>query len=134
MQLWPVRAPRPVTEKHTADFPLLTGQRILDALFPCVQGGTTAIPGAFGCGKTVISQALSKYSNSDIIIYVGCGERGNEMAEVLMDARWFHCRPDLLLTAEIVPKTDHGHWRSARTHHETHHAGGEYIEHAGRSS
>lgn len=51
----------------------------------CVQGGTTAIPGAFGCGKTVISQALSKYSNSDIIIYVGCGERGNEMAEVLMD-------------------------------------------------
>ncbi len=51
----------------------------------CVQGGTTAIPGAFGCGKTVISQALSKFSNSDVIIYVGCGERGNEMAEVLMD-------------------------------------------------
>jgi V-type H+-transporting ATPase subunit A len=51
-------------------------------LFRCVQGGTTAIPGAFGCGKTVISQALSKYSNSDVIIYVGCGERGNEMAEV----------------------------------------------------
>jgi len=56
MQLWPVRAPRPVADKLTADFPLLTGQRILDALFPCVQGGTTAIPGAFGCGKTVISQ------------------------------------------------------------------------------
>ena len=90
MQLWPVRAPRPAAEKHTANFPLLTGQRILDALFPCVQGGTTAIPGAFGCGKTVISQALSKYSNSDIIIYVGCGERGNEMAEVLMEARWSH--------------------------------------------
>ncbi|KAG6813115.1 hypothetical protein H0H92_013969 [Tricholoma furcatifolium] len=85
MQLWPVRAPRPIAEKKTADFPLLTGQRILDALFPCVQGGTTAIPGAFGCGKTVISQALSKYSNSDIIVYVGCGERGNEMAEVLME-------------------------------------------------
>ncbi|KAL5490117.1 VMA1 [Sanghuangporus weigelae] len=85
MQLWPVRAPRPVAQKLTADFPLLTGQRILDALFPCVQGGTTAIPGAFGCGKTVISQALSKFSNSDIIIYVGCGERGNEMAEVLME-------------------------------------------------
>ncbi|EIM82586.1 V-type ATPase [Stereum hirsutum FP-91666 SS1] len=85
MQLWPVRAPRPVAEKHTADHPLTTGQRILDALFPCVQGGTTAIPGAFGCGKTVISQALSKFSNSDIIIYVGCGERGNEMAEVLME-------------------------------------------------
>ena len=83
MHSWPVRAPRPVTEKLVADTPLLTGQRILDSLFPCIQGGTTAIPGAFGCGKTVISQALSKFSNSDIIMYVGCGERGNEMAEVL---------------------------------------------------
>ncbi|KAI9293577.1 V-type proton ATPase catalytic subunit A [Neoconidiobolus thromboides FSU 785] len=85
MHTWPVRSPRPVAEKLAANHPLLTGQRVLDALFPCVQGGTTAIPGAFGCGKTVISQSLSKYSNSDIIIYVGCGERGNEMAEVLMD-------------------------------------------------
>lgn len=82
---WPVRVPRPVTEKLTADHPLLTGQRVLDALFPCVQGGTTCIPGAFGAGKTVISQSLSKYSNSDVIVYVGCGERGNEMAEVLME-------------------------------------------------
>ena len=72
-------------EKKRSDYPLLTGQRVLDALFPCVLGGTAAIPGAFGCGKTVISQSLSKYSNSDIIIYVGCGERGNEMAEVLME-------------------------------------------------
>lgn len=55
------------------------------SLYSCVQGGTTAIPGAFGCGKTVISQSLSKYSNSDVIIYVGCGERGNEMSEVLRD-------------------------------------------------
>lgn len=85
MQIWPVRQPRPVTEKLPANNPLLTGQRVLDGLFPAVQGGTTAIPGAFGCGKTVISQSLSKYSNSDIIIYVGCGERGNEMAEVLRD-------------------------------------------------
>lgn len=85
LQVWPVRQPRPVTEKLPANYPLLTGQRVLDALFPCVQGGTTAIPGAFGCGKTVISQALSKYSNSDVIIYVGCGERGNEMSEVLRD-------------------------------------------------
>ncbi|KAI9226156.1 MAG: V-type proton ATPase catalytic subunit A [Piptocephalis tieghemiana] len=85
LQHWPVRTPRPVAEKLSANYPLLTGQRVLDALFPCVQGGTTAIPGAFGCGKTVISQSLSKYSNSDCIIYVGCGERGNEMAEVLMD-------------------------------------------------
>merc|ERR1712178_145643 len=85
MQIWPVRTPRPVTQKLQANNPLITGQRVLDALFPTVQGGTTAIPGAFGCGKTVISQALSKYSNSDIIIYVGCGERGNEMSEVLTD-------------------------------------------------
>lgn len=85
LQVWPVRQPRPVSEKLQANHPLLTGQRVLDALFPCVQGGTTAIPGAFGCGKTVISQSLSKYSNSDIIIYVGCGERGNEMSEVLAD-------------------------------------------------
>lgn len=85
LQLWPVRAPRPVASKMLANTPLLTGQRVLDALFPGVLGGTCAIPGAFGCGKTVISQALSKYSNSDGIIYVGCGERGNEMAEVLMD-------------------------------------------------
>jgi V-type H+-transporting ATPase subunit A len=80
-----VRSPRPVAQKLLANTPLLTGQRVLDALFPSVLGGTCAIPGAFGCGKTVISQALSKYSNSDGIIYVGCGERGNEMAEVLMD-------------------------------------------------
>ncbi|KAG8146596.1 putative ATPase H+ transporting lysosomal 70kDa V1 subunit A isoform 1 protein [Naja naja] len=71
MQVWPVRQIRPVSEKLPANHPLLTGQRVLDALFPCVQGGTTAIPGAFGCGKTVISQSLSKYSNSDVIIYVG---------------------------------------------------------------
>jgi V-type H+-transporting ATPase subunit A len=85
LQFWPVRIPRPTAEKLASDYPLLTGQRVLDALFPCVQGGTTAIPGAFGCGKTVISQSLSKYSNSDCIVYVGCGERGNEMAEVLME-------------------------------------------------
>uniref|UniRef100_T1GCM1 H(+)-transporting two-sector ATPase n=1 Tax=Megaselia scalaris TaxID=36166 RepID=T1GCM1_MEGSC len=85
LQVWPVRQPRPTTEKLRANHPLVTGQRILDSLFPCVQGGTTCIPGAFGCGKTVISQSLSKYSNSDVIIYVGCGERGNEMSEVLRD-------------------------------------------------
>uniref|UniRef100_A0A5S6QIR5 H(+)-transporting two-sector ATPase n=1 Tax=Trichuris muris TaxID=70415 RepID=A0A5S6QIR5_TRIMR len=85
VQVWPVRQPRPVADKLAANYPLLTGQRILDALFPCVQGGTTAIPGAFGCGKTVISQSLSKYSNSEVIVYVGCGERGNEMSEVLRD-------------------------------------------------
>jgi len=82
---WPVRQARPVAEKLAGKTPLLTGQRVLDTLFPTVQGGTCAIPGAFGCGKTCISQALSKYSNSECIIYVGCGERGNEMAEVLQE-------------------------------------------------
>ena len=85
MHRWPVRVPRPSNEKLSSDQPLIVGQRVLDSLFPSVQGGTVCIPGAFGCGKTVISQSLSKFSNSDIIVYVGCGERGNEMAEVLMD-------------------------------------------------
>jgi V-type H+-transporting ATPase subunit A len=80
---WPVRQGRPFAEKLAGITPLLTGQRVLDALYPSVLGGTCAIPGAFGCGKTCISQALSKYSNSEVIVYVGCGERGNEMAEVL---------------------------------------------------
>jgi V-type H+-transporting ATPase subunit A len=82
---WPVRQARPVAEKLAGKIPLLTGQRVLDTLFPTVQGGTCAIPGAFGCGKTCISQAISKHSNSECIIYVGCGERGNEMAEVLQE-------------------------------------------------
>jgi len=82
---WSVRKPRPCAEKLEGNAPLLTGQRVLDALFPSVLGGTCCIPGAFGCGKTCISQALSKYSNSTGIMYVGCGERGNEMAEVLSE-------------------------------------------------
>jgi V-type H+-transporting ATPase subunit A len=71
MQTWPVRVPRPTTEKYSANEPFLVGQRVLDSLFPSVQGGTVAIPGAFGCGKTVISQSVSKFSNSDVIVYVG---------------------------------------------------------------
>ncbi|KAJ4679971.1 H(+)-transporting V1 sector ATPase subunit A [Exophiala dermatitidis] len=90
MQSWPVRVPRPVNERLQADSPFIVGQRVLDALFPSVQGGTVCIPGAFGCGKTVISQSVSKFSNSDIIVYVG----GNEMAEVLMDF------PELSITVE----------------------------------
>lgn len=82
---WPVRSPRPSAEKLPGEKGLLTGQRVLDAVFPAVQGGTCSIPGAFGCGKTVISQSLSKFSNCDCVVYVGCGERGNEMAEVLKD-------------------------------------------------
>jgi V-type H+-transporting ATPase subunit A len=73
-------------------------------LYRCVQGGTTAIPGAFGCGKTVISQSLSKYSNSDVIIYVGCGERGNEMSEVLRDFPELTCEVDGI-TESIMKRT-----------------------------
>jgi len=82
---WPVRRPRPITEKLPGNRALETGLRCIDGIFPSVLGGTCAVPGAFGCGKTVISQSLSKFSNSDCIVYVGCGERGNEMAEVLCD-------------------------------------------------
>ena len=82
---WPVRKPRPTAKKLAGSEALITGQRVIDGLFPSVLGGTCAVPGAFGCGKTVISQALSKYANTNGIIYVGCGERGNEMAEVLCD-------------------------------------------------
>lgn len=85
MHNWPIREPRPVREKLSGKEAMLTCQRVIDALFPLCVGGTAAVPGAFGCGKTVISQALSKYSNSDVVVYVGCGERGNEMAEVLCD-------------------------------------------------
>merc|ERR1719460_3329348 len=84
-QKWPVRQGRPVVEKLPGQAALLTCERVIDALFPVTQGGTAAVPGAFGCGKTVISQSLSKYSNTDCVVYVGCGERGNEMAEVLSD-------------------------------------------------
>merc|ERR1712227_360651 len=84
-QKWPVRQGRPVVEKMQGCEALLTCERVIDALFPVTLGGTAAVPGAFGCGKTVISQALSKYSNSDVVVYVGCGERGNEMAEALTD-------------------------------------------------
>jgi len=91
---WPVRRPRPITEKLPGAVALTTGLRVIDGMFPSVLGGTCAVPGAFGCGKTVISQSLSKFSNSDAIVYVGCGERGNEMAEVLCDF------PELTMTIE----------------------------------
>jgi len=80
---WPVRIPRPYKEKLPPDVPLLTGQRIFDTLFPIAKGGTAAIPGGFGTGKTVMQHQLAKWSNSNVIVYVGCGERGNEMTEVL---------------------------------------------------
>ena len=83
MHKWPVRKPRPFKKKLMPDIPLSTGQRILDALFPMAKGGTAAIPGGFGTGKTVTQQQLSKWCDAEIIVYVGCGERGNEMTEVL---------------------------------------------------
>ncbi|HEX7391415.1 MAG TPA: V-type ATP synthase subunit A, partial [Thermoplasmata archaeon] len=83
MQRWPVRHSRPYAEKLLPDIPLVTGQRVLDMLFPLAKGGTAAIPGGFGTGKTVTSQQLSKWSDAQIVVYVGCGERGNEMTEVL---------------------------------------------------
>ena len=83
MQRWPVRQARPYVDKLLPDIPLVTGQRVLDMLFPLAKGGTAAIPGGFGTGKTVTSQQLSKWSDAQIVVYVGCGERGNEMTEVL---------------------------------------------------
>ncbi|WFR57489.1 V-type ATP synthase subunit A [Anaerocolumna sp. AGMB13025] len=84
-QKWPIRVPRPVYKRYASDRPLITGQRILDTLFPIAKGGTAAIPGGFGTGKTMTQHQLAKWSDADIIIYIGCGERGNEMTEVLED-------------------------------------------------
>jgi V/A-type H+-transporting ATPase subunit A len=83
--IWPVRRPRPIREKLDPKEPFLTGIRILDVLFPIAMGGTAAIPGPFGSGKTIAQQSLAKWSNADIVVYVGCGERGNEMTDVLTE-------------------------------------------------
>jgi len=85
MQKWPVRVPRPVKEKFQPDIPLVTGQRVLDTMFPLAKGGAAAIPGGFGTGKTVTQQQLAKWSDAEIVVYIGCGERGNEMTEVLTE-------------------------------------------------
>jgi V/A-type H+-transporting ATPase subunit A len=85
MQKWPVRVPRPVKEKFQPDIPLVTGQRVLDTMFPIAKGGAAAIPGGFGTGKTVTQQQLAKWSDAEIVVYIGCGERGNEMTEVLTE-------------------------------------------------
>lgn len=82
-QRWPIRVPRPVSERYPASVPLVTGQRILDTMFPIAKGGTAAIPGGFGTGKTMAQHQIAKWSDADIIIYIGCGERGNEMTQVL---------------------------------------------------
>lgn len=84
-QKWPIRVPRPVRRRHESSVPLITGQRVVDTLFPITKGGTAAIPGGFGTGKTMMQHQVAKYSDADIIVYIGCGERGNEMTEVLED-------------------------------------------------
>lgn len=82
-QKWPIRVPRPIGKRYPADRPLVTGQRILDTLFPIAKGGTAALPGGFGTGKTMTQHQLAKWCDADVIIYIGCGERGNEMTNVL---------------------------------------------------
>ena len=85
MHRWPIRVQRPVMERLPIEQPLITGQRVIDTLFPVARGGTVAIPGGFGTGKTMIQQALAKWCEADIIVYIGCGERGNEMTDVLTE-------------------------------------------------
>ncbi len=85
MQRWPVRLPRPYREKRPPVEPLVTGQRIVDTFFPIAKGGTACVPGPFGSGKTVLQHAIAKWANSEIVIFVGCGERGNEMTDVLLE-------------------------------------------------
>ena len=82
-QKWPIRTPRPIEDRQSANIPLITGQRVIDTLFPVAKGGTAAIPGGFGTGKTMTQHQLAKWCDADIIVYVGCGERGNEMSQVL---------------------------------------------------
>lgn len=84
-QKWPIRTPRPYKERKILKVPLITGQRVMDTLFPIAKGGTAAIPGGFGTGKTMSQHQLAKWSDADIIVYIGCGERGNEMTQVLED-------------------------------------------------
>ena len=96
MQKWPVRIGRPYKQKLSPDMPLITGQRVIDTLFPIAKGGVAAVPGPFGSGKTVVQHQLAKWAESDIVVYIGCGERGNEMTDVLNEF------PELL-----DPKTGH---------------------------
>ena len=85
MQKWPVRKGRPYKEKLVPEMPLITGQRVIDTMFPIAKGGVAAVPGPFGSGKTVVQHQLAKWADADIVVYIGCGERGNEMTDVLME-------------------------------------------------
>ncbi len=99
---WPVRRPRPVAERLPDDRPFVTGQRVFDFLFPVAEGGAVVVPGGFGTGKTVIEQSLAKYADADIVVYIGCGERGNEMAELLHE---FPRLTDLRTGRSIMDRT-----------------------------
>jgi len=85
MQVWPIRIPRPVSNRKPLSIPLITGQRVIDMLFPLAKGGTVAIPGGFGTGKTMTQHSIARWCDADIIVYIGCGERGNEMTDVLRE-------------------------------------------------
>ncbi len=85
IQVWPIRSPRPINKKLLPSEPLITGQRVIDTFFPVAKGGTASVPGPFGSGKTVVQHQLAKWSDADIIVFIGCGERGNEMTEVLQE-------------------------------------------------
>jgi len=87
IQRWPVREPRPITEKINPNQPLVTGQRVIDTFFPVMKGGTAAVPGPFGAGKTVVQHQIAKWANVDLVVYIGCGERGNEMTDVVNEFR-----------------------------------------------
>jgi V/A-type H+-transporting ATPase subunit A len=84
-QRWPIRTPRPVAQRLPTDRPFVTGQRVFDLLFPLAEGGTVAVPGGFGTGKTIVEHSLARYAAADLVVFIGCGERGNEMAELLED-------------------------------------------------
>ena len=101
-QLWPVRLPRPCRSRSSDVVPLTTGQRVLDLLFPLPRGGTAAVPGGFGTGKTMLLQQIAKWCAADVIVYVGCGERGNEMAEVVADLATL---PDPRTGGRIIDRT-----------------------------
>ena len=102
LSYWPVRWPRPVASRLDAARPLVTGQRVIDTLFPLARGGTAAIPGGFGTGKTVLQQQVAKWADADLVVYVGCGERGNELAEVLEE---FPRLPDPRTGGSLMDRT-----------------------------
>ena len=113
---WPVRKPRPYLRRDDGISPLITGQRVIDSFFPQLKGGKGAVPGPFGAGKTVVQQQIARWSNADIVIYVGCGERGNELVDVL----------------ETFPKTRGSLFRAQTDG--AHLIGGQHIQHAGGSA